>query len=278
MEWSNSVYFTSNNPLDKSFSENEDAIRVEILQGGLNKLVALSDGAGGVGIYCKQWAEFIVNKAPTRIPNYGLDSWFLEISKEFYKNYQNYDFPDIETKEKFISSGSYATMLFLWIDYDNKVLKYIGVGDTSVFLLRNDANTKSYRLELIYPIDSNEYIDQNPKLLNWRKSSSFREIREINLETGDIILAGTDSISRWVLENLLILNQNETLKKLNPNFKINNWDLEKHKFRYDGFTKVDDIFKSIPKEKDMAIEYFVKIITDKYMDADDITLFAELIQ
>lgn len=271
---SNFIEFTSNNPVDKTFDENEDALRVDS-DGNKKKLIAISDGAGGVGIYCKQWAEFIVEKAPES-PDHNLNSWFLEISKEFYLKYYNIDFGDIETKEKFISGGSYATLLFLWIDYDNKFLNYVAVGDSALFIFRKVENG-TYVPSLIYPIKHNEFIDQNPTLLNWKKAKQIDSTKTFSLQEGDILIAGTDSISRWILENLLVVQPTETRALLNPNFKIDNETLEKHKLGVYNFKKIEDIFEAIPKDKDEAVTYFVNLIKNNCMEADDITLYAEMI-
>ncbi len=270
----NIVEFTSNNPVDKIFEENEDALRV-VPYDNSKKLIAISDGAGGVGIYCKQWAEFIVEKAP-EIPDSNLNSWFLEVSKEFYLKYCDIDFGDIETKEKFISGGSYATLLFLWIDYDKKFLHYVAVGDSSLFIFRKEEDG-TYLPSLIYPINNNEFIDQNPTLLNWKKANQIDTFKTFSLQKGDIILAGTDSISRWVLENLLVLKPTETRALLNPDFKINNETLEKYKLINDSFEKIEEIFDKIPKDKIESISYFENLINNNCMEADDITLYAEMI-
>ena len=271
---SNIIEFTSNNPIDKTFDENEDALRVHS-DDSKKKLIAISDGAGGVGIYCKQWAEFIVANAP-ETPDRNLNSWFLEISKEFYLKYYNIDFGDIETKEKFISGGSYATLLFLWIDYNKNLINYVGVGDSSLFILRK-GEEGIYLPILIYPINDNEFIDQNPTLLNWKKTKQINTIKSFSLQKGDIIIAGTDSISRWVLENLLVLKPTETRALLNPDFKIDNKTLEKHKLSECSLKKIEDIFEAIPKDKYEAIKYFEKFINNNSMEADDITLYAEMI-
>jgi hypothetical protein len=270
----NIVEFTSNNPIDKTIGENEDALEVQTGDNS-KKLIAISDGAGGVGIYCKQWAEFIVTNAP-EIPDSNLNSWFLAVSKEFYLKYSDIDFGDIEIKEKFISGGSYATLLFLWIDYDKKLLHYVGVGDSSLFILRKEKDG-TYLPSLIYPINENEFIDQNPTLLNWKKAYEIDTIKTFSLQKGDIILAGTDSISRWILENLLITNPIETRVLLNPNFRIDDETLEKHKLSNYDFKKAEDIFENIPKDKKEAIKYFENLINNNCMEADDITLYTEII-
>ncbi len=270
----NIVEFTSNNPIDKTFDENEDALRVQAIDNS-KKIIAISDGAGGVGIYCKQWAEFIVANAP-EIPDSNLNSWFLKISQAFYSKCCDLNFGDTETKEKFISGGSYATLLLLWVDYNKMLLHYVGVGDSSLFILRKEEGG-IYLPTLIYPINYNEFIDQNPTLLNWKKACQIDTSKDFSLQKGDIILAGTDSISRWILENLLVLKPLETRALLNPIFKIENETLEKHKLRDHSFKKIEDIFETIPKDKIEAITYFENLINNNCMEADDLTLYAEMI-
>lgn len=272
----NIISFTSNNPIDKIFDENEDALRIESKHDDSQKLIAISDGAGGVGIYCKQWAEFLVKNAPIEIPSEGINSWFLETSKKFYFQNSKIDFLDVETKEKFISSGSYATLLLLWLDNKNHILNYVGVGDSSLFIFRKDKKGQ-YHPIIIYPINNNEFIDQNPILLNWKKNSQFDSVKKIDIQRGDVIFAASDSISRWMLENLLIIQQADTLNLLKPNFIIDHESLENNKLNNCNFKKIEDIFEAIPKVDSEAINYFENLINNNCMEADDLTLYMEII-
>ena len=164
----------------------------------------------------------------------------------------------------------------MWIDYKENLLHYIGVGDSSLFVLRKD-EYENYIPIIIYPINNNEFIDQNPTLLNWKKSHQIDPIKSITIQKDDIILAATDSISRWILENLLIIEPKITRELLNDNFKIENESLEKHKLSECNFKNSEEIFEKIPKDKATAINFFESLMKNDFMEADDITLFTEKI-
>ncbi|MGG7035755.1 MAG: PP2C family serine/threonine-protein phosphatase, partial [Flavobacterium sp.] len=162
------IEFTYHNPIDKIAEENEDALEIKTDNSLQLKQIAISDGAGGAGIYCKEWANFIVKNAPSlEEAKVNINNWLVETSKEFYFEYKDQVSEDSLTREKFLSIGSYATFLFLWIDLKNKTLFYTGVGDSSVFVLRK--TEERYVPVLIFPLDKNEFIDQNPQLINWKK-------------------------------------------------------------------------------------------------------------
>ena len=59
---------------------NEDAIKAT------DSMIAVSDGAGGGGVYAERWSEYLVNHLP-EIPIKSfeeLDSWIEEIWEPFY--------------------------------------------------------------------------------------------------------------------------------------------------------------------------------------------------
>ena len=80
----NKPYISIHNFIDKSSEiENEDAVKY-FEDDNIIK-IAMSDGAGGAGIYCKNWAEYLVNNQPAQsfINDSEINEWFLSNSKLF---------------------------------------------------------------------------------------------------------------------------------------------------------------------------------------------------
>ncbi len=141
------------NFIDKiSENENEDAIS-HIVCEDFEK-IAVSDGAGGAGIYCKSWAEHLVSNQPDNpfVDKANADEWFLKNSESFYiENIEAINKKDSFVLEKFIKEGSYATLVFVWWNKQTNILHYSGVGDTTLFIFRKNIN--DYKPILITPID-----------------------------------------------------------------------------------------------------------------------------
>lgn len=77
MQQNKTLKFTYFNFIEKiSEDENEDAMND--VESEINFKIAISDGAGAAGIYCKDWANFLVENQPV-IPFKSKDNtleWF----------------------------------------------------------------------------------------------------------------------------------------------------------------------------------------------------------
>ncbi|WP_447767908.1 protein phosphatase 2C domain-containing protein [Sphingobacterium faecium] len=251
---SNGLYFKGSlyNFIDKVEDENEDSIA--FVEGDLVDTIALSDGAGGAGIFCKDWAEKLVRSQPNSCCGISKD-WFLDISKSFYQKIVASLPNDIFVRERFLNKGSYATLLYLWVDKEAKKLFYFGVGDTYLFLFRKEG---SYDLKILYPENKNISIYSNPDLLNWSIERDNFEIRDFDLQDGDVIICATDSISRWIIEQLSVmteLSDNNFLRNLAfdneiaERFKLASIDTQNKLLEVLLNMDSQDIFESFLKEE-----------------------------
>lgn len=278
MQQNKTLIFTHYNFIDKiNEEENEDATNE--LESESDFRIAISDGAGAAGIYCKDWANFLVENQPEN-PFQSKDNsmeWFLRISKQFYNiNYNKIDKKDPFILEKFITEGSYATLFYLWFDKRLKKLNYSGVGDSTLFVFKRINN--DYEPVLITPINEQKSLDDFPKLINWNKSLNYDLIsKEIELMAGDVLILCSDSISRWLIYNLLILSQVKTQELLgvevsssvNPDLI----ELLKIKNRYlcldDMLMKIEDTFN---QGSDFFLEVLKKLVTNNEIEKDDYTI------
>ena len=254
--------------------ENEDAIAIR--ENNDFMLFAMSDGAGGIGIYCKEWADYIVKNQP----DYPIDSnkdsklWFQEMSKSFYEYMKprvNYD--NIFIGERFDCEGSYATLLYLWVCKTEKTFYLSGVGDTTLFYFKTNKDDLS--ISLIEPISKQLSLEDNPELLNWQKSLDYSlESKGVIYENGDTIIIASDSLSRRIIYQLLLLNQNLAEQCLNKNInKTYNRDfLEYLKLNQEIFKTsdfIDYLRKLINKDIDSFRKELVKWIERNELENDD---------
>lgn len=122
---------------------NEDAVRAS------NELIAVSDGAGGGGVFAEKWSQYLVdNLPPSPITSFEeLDSWIDNIWEQFYN--------DCEAKakeqqdglflKKFYDEGSFATLAALWSCDDE--MRWMTYGDSVVFMY----NQKTEKLNYTFP-------------------------------------------------------------------------------------------------------------------------------
>jgi hypothetical protein len=197
--------------------ENEDAIIIS--ENSNFDLFAMSDGAGGAGIYCKEWANYIVKNQPEFpiLSEEEANKWFQKTSKSFYefiKPKVNYD--NIFIGERFDSEGSYATLLYVWVSKTEKKYFISGIGDTTLFYFKK--TNDNYSISLIEPISKQLSLEDNPELLNWQKALEYPLLsKSVDFENGDTIIICTDSLSRRIIYQLLLINQSETEQCLNEN-------------------------------------------------------------
>lgn len=275
----NTYKHSIHNFIDKiSENENEDAMEY-IVSNDFDK-IAVSDGAGGAGIYCKNWAEHLVKNQPEQpFTNKEIaNEWFLKNSESFYKeNIESINKMDPFILEKFIKEGSYATLLFVWWNKLTNNIQYSGVGDTTLFVFRK--NKTEYEPILITPIEEQNSLDDFPKLLNWNKELNFDlTSKEIELRIDDIIIICTDSLARWLIYHLLIFSTTET-QNLLGNKIIKNIDIDKLeniKQFTNQYKNLSDLLIKIENTLNESAVFFKKVLQKQInahqLEKDDYTI------
>lgn len=261
-------FWSYHNYLDKAEHENEDNIR--FIQGHNVHKLAVADGAGGVGIYCKNWSKKLVESIPESFEAVNQE-WFIARSKEFFEDIMfNIPSQDLFVKEKFVNKGSYSTLLYAWIDQTEKKLYCLGLGDTYLFLFRKKDN--KYSLENTYPNNSNSSIGGNPNLLNWRLevSQNAFEHKEFDLQSSDIIITCTDSIARWLFMHLYLFNPASSFFSEGPSSE--DLELFKKNSTYSSIDKMLELITSLESEEDFKI-LLLEEVKKELLEPDDFTLF-----
>jgi serine/threonine protein phosphatase PrpC len=279
MQLINPLSFSCHDPYDKeSESENEDALDFEEKNGFFR--AAIADGAGGAGIFCRDWSRFLVKQQPKKPFNSADEAskWFIGISRDFFEAMMpSIDITDSFIVEKFHNHGSYSTLVFIWLRVDTNELYYWGLGD-SVLLVFDEVNGESLP-KLIYPITEQQRIDQPPKLINWSKQLGNVEIKMIKVQSGQRIIMATDGLGRWLIELLTMLVPSEMLNVLGqPLFSsVNeNRDLIEQlrlKNEFDSIsTLLDYIQTGLTRPKSIIRSNLISRIQLGELDRDDLTI------
>ena len=224
---SKSIY----NFIDKASEiENEDAICTHKENNDFY-LFSAADGAGGVGIYCKDWAIFLAENQPANpfLNKEAASEWFLSISELFYeKQIKVIDNNDDFIREKFYDEGSYSTILYCWLSKKNDILYYSGLGDTTLFIFSKTGT--DYETTEIFPINLQSNLDDSPKLLNWKTELKYDlSSKSASVKKGDILIISTDALSRRIIYQLFVLDQLNAERILGESISSNkNLDLIEH--------------------------------------------------
>jgi hypothetical protein len=196
---------TIKDPINKSEKSNkiEDALKSDF------PIYAIADGAGGCGIFCGEWAAFLLDKLPINgfETNEDLLKWFDTISEEFNNEMSLVIKPSQHLiEEKFSRDGSFSTLSAIWLK--GNTFKYLSIGDSGIFGFKKQENG-TYILTFLMPFCTYNSIDANPNLLNWLYPLKLGNIHhdQIECEDLDVIILASDSISRFMLSSLLYINK-----------------------------------------------------------------------
>jgi hypothetical protein len=163
--------------------------------------LAVSDGAGGMGVYAAEWAKWLVDHlpaAPLRGPS-NVDDWLATHWRAFYDAHV----PDKQTNSfvsnKFFAEGSAATLAAVWAlsDGTNFRVDWCAFGDSAVLIYRK----REDRLLVPAHLNVAGAFDCSPHLINWADDHTsdgmYTATIEPNLlEPGDMLLVASDALSQ----------------------------------------------------------------------------------
>ncbi len=182
-------------PLDSSI--NEDSIRKA------PGLIAVSDGAGGGGLYAEKWSQYLVENLPEKpILNY-LDfcNWLDSIWESFFNNFEKVSIEQGSfALHKFYDEGAYATIACLWIDENNHKYYWLTYGDSVVF--KYNSHTK----DLFYSINNLSEFNNPPFLVNCIHSTKEEGfcMGQGFYDKNEIFFIASDALSHYILTMYLI--------------------------------------------------------------------------
>lgn len=170
---------------------NEDAVLA------LDNIIAVSDGAGGGGLFAERWSAYLLKHLPIN-PISGsdaLDKWIDNIWEPFY-NQCEADAKQLGemTLNKFYDEGSFATLVAVW-KFSDSECQWIGFGDSIAFHY-------NYRTKLLeYSFGSIADFDKPPYLINCKETLLKEGFRSgiFHTDSDSIVFVASDALAHYVM-------------------------------------------------------------------------------
>ena len=176
-------------------------------------MIAVSDGAGGGGLFADRWSKYLLRKLPVKPITSAehLDDWISMIWEEYYNKAEE------AAKrlggmalDKFYDEGSFATIAAVWRLPDDSC-RWMTYGDSVVF--HYDYATK----ELTHSFSSLVDFNNHPYLVNCKDDLNLSGFRsgEFRLKKDSFVFVASDALSHYIMMMYEVSKQNEFEIELN---------------------------------------------------------------
>lgn len=176
---------------------NEDAAKAT------SKWIAVSDGAGGGGVFADKWSKYLVEHIPEEpLTNYqSFDSWLNDIWEPFYNECEY-----IAKQEggmllnKFYDEGAFATIVIVWNNG-----KWISYGDSVAFCY--DKKTGGLQHSFGRIVDFNN----PPYLINCKDQTKEKGFKAgaFQLNENCVVFAASDALAHYILMMYEVANKEQ---------------------------------------------------------------------
>ena len=162
-----------------------------------NGLIAVSDGAGGGGVFADQWSRYLVDNLPDEpIQNYSeFDNWLDAIWEKFYNEHE-----ELAKAQgglflnKFYDEGSFATLVAVWKVSESEC-RWISYGDSVAFCYDREKGALQHSFT--------ELADFNnpPYLINCKDPLDEKGFRCGTFKTSKttVVFCASDALSHLIL-------------------------------------------------------------------------------
>ena len=170
---------------------NEDAVT------GTPHLVAVSDGAGGGGLFAERWSRYLLDHLPQTpiMTAEELDAWIEQIWEPFYNACEE-DAKHLGgmSLEKFYDEGSFATLVAVWRTATD-TCHWMSFGDSVAF----HYNTATR--ELCHTFGSLADFDNPPYLINCKDALGKEGFRAGTFHTDEHswVFVASDALAHYLL-------------------------------------------------------------------------------
>lgn len=228
---------------------NEDAVIAR------ENVIAVSDGAGGGGVFAERWSQYLVSNLPDiPITNYeSFDKWIDGIWESFYNDCEN------EAKSigglflnKFYDEGSFATLVAVWENGD-----WISYGDSVAFCFNKKTGELQHSFTRLSDFNNPPYLINCKDPLN---ENGFRN-GQFELNDDSIVFAASDTLAHYILMMYEVAHRDWYGEELveaidaqtkNSNFLKSALRLRKIDFEKDVIRKLENC--KYPKQLELHIE------------------------
>lgn len=201
-----------------------------------DNVIAVSDGAGGGGVFAERWSQYLVNHLPDKpIKNYKeFDEWIDGIWEPFYNDCEK------EAKKigglflnKFYDEGSFATLVVVW-----KNGTWMSYGDSVAFCY----NKRTGELQHSFT----RLVDFNnpPYLINCKDPLDEKGFRtgQFKVDNDCIVYAASDTLAHYILMMYEVTHRDwygeELIEAIDAQTKNSNFIKSAMRLRKIDFTKV----------------------------------------
>ena len=204
-------------------------------------IIAVSDGAGGGGLFAERWSAYLLNHLPaTPICSADkLDAWIGDIWEAYYNQCEE-DAKQLGglSLDKFYNEGSFATLVAVW-RLSNSEYLWMGVGDSVAF----HYNYRTKQLEHSFGFLSD--FDKAPYLINCKDELLKEGFRKgtFSTDSDSIIFVTSDALAHYVMMMYEVANIDRFKKEL--------YDAESNYSKNSNFIRVAKAIKVVEFEKDV---------------------------
>ena len=251
---------------------NEDSYHTE------QDFIAISDGAGGCGVFAHEWSEYLVNNLPINQPvkSYEeLDKWVGGIWESFYQSHESIALKDYDCmfQSKFYAEGSCATIAAVW-RIDSNHCHWMTYGDSVVF----HYNKKTKKLE--HSFTSLADFSKSPYLISCKDPMQKEGFRtgSFTIDDDSVVFACSDALSHYVLMMYMVTDYDRYKQELAAIAKSQSTystmigiakSIDEVNFYIDVIRKLENVVSS--SEEDFA--RFIKELHERgLIEIDDYTL------
>lgn len=238
-----------------SFAKFEEGIVNEDAAIARKDVIAVSDGAGGGGVFAERWSKYLVEHLPEKpIKSYrAFDKWIDSIWEPFYNDCEE------EAKKigglflnKFYDEGSFATLVAVWANGT-----WISYGDSVAFCY----NKKTGNLQ--HSFSKLTDFNNPPYLINCKDPLDKKGFRTGKFIVDDdcMVFAASDTLAHYILMMYKIAHRDwygeEILEAIDAQTKNSNliksaMRIRKLNFEKDVIQKLENC--KYPKQLKLHIE------------------------
>ena len=177
---------------------NEDAVIAQ------ENIIAVSDGAGGGGLFAERWSAYLLNHLPaTPISSADeLDAWIGDIWEPYYNQCET-DAKKLGglSLDKFYDEGSFATLVAVWRLSDTEC-QWMSFGDSVAF----HYNYRTKQLE--HSFGTLADFDKPPYLINCKDELLKEGFRKgiFHTDSDSLIFVASDALAHYILMMYEIAN------------------------------------------------------------------------
>ena len=206
-------------------------------------LIAVSDGAGGGGVFAERWSQYLVNHLPDKpIKNYkAFDKWIDGIWEPFYNDCEE------EAKKigglflnKFYDEGSFATLVAIW-----KNGTWISYGDSVAFCYHRKTGMLQHSFTKLVDFNNPPYLVNCKDPL---RPIGFR-CGKFVVDKDCMVFAASDTLAHYILMMYETAHKDQFAEELkvamnaqtkNSNFIKSAMQLRKWNFAKDVIEKLEN--------------------------------------